>query len=141
MATPRGLKISTPDAVFSTFVGVISLLTFMIWVGYCTLGIIINSISIGDGASRGGPTLESGLLWFPSLYLLIVLSSALPFVRRWSLVFAAMLGHVLLVPSLLLVAHSHGLEPVIIRSALATFTVVDLFWLTMIGLRFRTYAA
>ena len=138
MATPQGIK---PDAIVSILVGVGSLLFLLIWAGYCALGIFINGIYIGDGTSKDGPTLESGLLWLPSLYLLIVLASALPIVRRWTLAFAAVVGHTVLVPSLLMVAHTQGLEPIIIRIALVTFTVIELGWLTLIYLRFRGYAA
>lgn len=125
----------------SALVGVASLLFLMIWAGYCALAIFINGMYIGDGTSKDGLALESGLLWLPSLYLVIVLLSALPLVRRWALVVVAVAGHAVLVPSLLLIAHAQGLEPIIIRIALITFSVIEIGWVALISLRFKTLAA
>lgn len=141
MAAPQGIKVSTPDAVVTGIVGMFSLLFLAIWAGYCAVLILISGFYIGDGSSRTGPTLSSNVLWLPSIYLLIVATSAMTFVRRGKLAFFAVAGHAVLVPSLLMVAHTQGINPIIIRISLVTFVVIDCSWLVLICLRFRSYTA
>jgi hypothetical protein len=116
-------------------VGVSSLVFWVVWTGLAYL--LLLSLSLGDGSSSSGPE-DVKAVGLPSIYLLLIAFSSLPFVRGWMLVTIGGIAHALLVWGFWLLFHNERMSAPFVLILAVPFAVITAGWLTMWRARNRS---
>lgn len=109
-------------------VGVSSLVFCAIWTALAYL--FLMAMTLGDGATGFGPE-EVKAMGLPSIYLLLVAFSCLPFVRGWPLAAIGVIAHVLLVWCFWLLFHNERMSASFVLLLALPFVVIAAGWLAL----------
>ncbi len=109
-------------------VGVSSLVFCVVWTGLAYLFLL--AMSFGDGAASSGPE-DVKAAGFPSIYLLLIAFSCLPFVRGWLLVAVGAIAHALLAWGFWLLFHNERMSGPVILILAIPFAVIAAGWLAL----------
>ena len=109
-------------------VGVSSLVFCVVWTGLAYLFLL--ALSLGDGSSSSGPE-DVKAVALPSIYLLLITFSCLPFVRGWPLAVIGTIAHALLAWGFWLLFHNERMGVAFVLILAVPFTVITAGWLAL----------
>ena len=113
-------------------VGVSSLVFCIVWTALAYLFLL--ALSLDDGASSSGPE-DVKAVGLPSIYLLLVAFSCLPFVRGWPLAAVGAIAHALLVWGFWLLFHNERMSAAFVLILAVPFAVIAGGWLALLRSR------
>src|SRR6266498_5501331 len=114
-----------------------SLVILLIWSAFATL--VLYLMSWGDGSASAGPD-DVRTFYLPSVYLLIVAVSCLPFFRRWLWVAVGLIARVILLWAGLRFFQYERSGRTFVLYMTVPFGLIALGWLAMCAARFKTFA-
>jgi hypothetical protein len=114
-----------------------SLVIFLIWSAFAT--IFLYLMSFGDGSASAGPE-DVRTFYLPSVYLLIVAASCLPFFRRWSLLGIGVVAHTILLLAFLRLNQHERVGGAFMLLMSIPFGLIAIGWLALCTGRFRNCA-
>lgn len=129
---------SSRRVALAVSVGVSSLVFWIVWTGLAYLFLL--ALSFGDGSSSAGPE-DVKAVGLPSLYLLLIAFSCLPFVRGWPLTVIGATAHGLLAWGFWLLFRNERMSALFVLILVVPFFVVAAGWLAMWRARNRELAA
>ena len=109
-------------------VGVSSLVFCVVWTGLAYLFLL--AMSFGDGSASSGPE-DVKAMGLPSIYLLLVAFSCLPFVRGLPLAGIGAVAHGLLAWGFWLLFHNERMSVAFVLILAIPFAVIAVGWLAM----------
>lgn len=115
-------------SAWAVSVGVSSLVFCVVWTGMAYLFLV--ALSFGDGAAGSGPE-DVKAVGLPSIYLLLVAFSSLPFVRGWPLAAIGTVAHGLLAWGFWLLFHNERMSAAFVLTLAVPFAVIAAGWLAM----------
>lgn len=107
-------------------VGVSALAFWVVWTGLAALFLYL--MSFGDGSSGPGPE-DARALGLPSVYLLLIALSCLPFMRGKLLVGIGAVAHALLAWGFWLLFHNERMTATFVALLTIPFCVIAVGWL------------
>lgn len=119
-------------------VGVSSLVFCIVWTGLAYLFLL--ALSLGDGSSSSGPE-DVKAVGLPSIYLLLVAFSCLPFMRGWLLAAIGVIAHALLAWGFWLLFHNERMSVGFVLILAIPFAVIVAGWLALWRSRNREVVA
>lgn len=114
--------------VLSVSVGVSSVVFCVIWTALAYLFLL--AMTLGDGATGFGPE-DVKAAGLPSIYLLLIAFSCLPFVRGWLLTIIGAIAHALLAWGFWLLFHNERMSAMFVLILAVPFVAIAAGWLAL----------
>lgn len=122
------------EVALAISVGVGSLVFCAIWTALAYL--FLMAMTFGDGVTGFGPE-DVKAVSLPSIYLLLIAISCLPFVRGWPLTIFGAIAHALLAWGFWLLFHNERMSASFVLLLALPFVVIAVGWLALCRERIR----